>query len=84
MKISQDSPLREPIEAIKKSGLKAAAMVQDFLTLARRGVRVEDVINLNDIVYECVSSPEFERIKKNNPNVEIEVNLQKGLENIQG
>jgi signal transduction histidine kinase len=34
-----DSSLRQPIEVIRESGKKAAAIVQDLLTLARRGCR---------------------------------------------
>lgn len=37
MQLPEDSPLREPISTIQKSGEKAAAIIQDMLTLARRG-----------------------------------------------
>jgi signal transduction histidine kinase len=36
--LEPDSPLRGPLQAIKASGDKAAEIVQDLLTLARRGV----------------------------------------------
>jgi signal transduction histidine kinase/ActR/RegA family two-component response regulator len=84
MKIPNNSPLRKPLETIKKSGLKAAAIVYDLLTLARRGVSVSEVSNLNNIVGECIASPEFEKIKLNHPGVELEVNLEKDLWNILG
>jgi len=38
LQLPEDSPLRKSILTIKKSGEKAAAVVQDLLTLARRGV----------------------------------------------
>ena len=50
MDLSDDSPLRDPILRIQESGQKAAAIVQDLLTLARRGVVVADVMNLNQLV----------------------------------
>jgi signal transduction histidine kinase/CheY-like chemotaxis protein len=84
MKFPKTSPLREPMEIIKNSGLKAAAMVQDLLTLARRGVPVEEVLNLNNIVSECITSPEFERIKIYHPGVDIEVCLEENPWNIIG
>ena len=84
MKFPKTSPLREPLERIRSSGLKAAAMVQDLLTLARRGVSVEEVLNLNHIVRECITSPEFERIKSYHPGVEIKVRLEKDIWNILG
>ena len=42
MDLPQESPLRQPILTIKASGQKAAAIVQDLLTLARRGVSVRE------------------------------------------
>jgi two-component system cell cycle sensor histidine kinase/response regulator CckA len=82
--ISKTSTLREALETIKKSGLKAAAIVQDLLTLARRGVPVEEVLNLNHIVNEFLESPEFEKIREYHPGVNIEVRLEKNLWNIIG
>jgi PAS domain S-box-containing protein len=46
MDLPEDSPLTAPILTIQKSGKKAAAIVQDLLTLARRGVAVTEVANL--------------------------------------
>ena len=48
--IEEDSPLRKPMETIRESGKKAATIVQDLLTLARRGVCVTEVINLNKVI----------------------------------
>ena len=45
MDIPDESPLRQPLLTIQKSGQKAAAIVQDLLTLARRGVSVTEVMN---------------------------------------
>jgi PAS domain S-box-containing protein len=50
MDIPQDSPLRTPIETIRESGKRAAAIVQDLLTLAHRGVSAPQVLNLNDLI----------------------------------
>ena len=48
MELPPDSPFRKPIQTIRESGHKAAAIVQDLLTLARRGVTQTSVMNLND------------------------------------
>ena len=37
MEIPEDSPMRKPLITIQKSGEKAASIVQDLLTLARKG-----------------------------------------------
>nr|MBC8478120.1 PAS domain S-box protein [bacterium] len=42
--IEPTSKLRKPLEVIRDSGHKAAATVQDLLTLARRGVVSKDVV----------------------------------------
>ncbi len=82
--IPDDSPLRKHLLTIKMSGKKAAAIVQDLLTLSRRGVSVEEVLNLNDIIPEYLKSPEYERLKSFHPDVQVETNLESDLLNILG
>lgn len=84
MKLPDNSSIRKPLETIKKSGLKATAMVQDLLTLARRGVPVSEVININYIVHECLASPEFEKIKIHHPGIELSLHLDEELYRIVG
>ncbi len=84
MQISQQSPLRKPILTIQDSGIKAAAIVQDLLTLARRGVAAADVVNLNDVISEYLKSPEHEKIMLYHPEVHMETNLEVNLLNILG
>ena len=45
MDLPPDSPLIKPIKIIQESGQKAAAIVQDLLTMARRGVAITEVIS---------------------------------------
>lgn len=78
------SPLRETIEIIKKSGIKAAAIVYDMLTLARRRIELSDVISLNSVVSEYCTSPEFETLKQFHPLVEVEISTDPALMNIRG
>ena len=84
MDLPEQSPIRAPILTIQKSGEKAAAIVNDLLTLARRGVVVTEVINLNHIIHNYLESPEFEKLKEFHPNAKIESNLEKDLLNILG
>ena len=84
MEMPEDSPLRGPILTIQKSGEKAAAIVQDLLTLARRGVIVTEVVNLNHIMSEYLKSPEHEKLKAYHPKVEVESDLGADLLNILG
>ena len=84
MDIPQHSPLRKPILTIQKAGERAAAIVQDLLTLARRGVVTTKVINLNSIISEYLKSPEFENLKVYHPNVHIKTDFETDLLNILG
>lgn len=84
MKLPKDSPLRKPIQTMQKSGQKAAAIVEDLLTLARRGVPITEVVNLNDIINNYLNSPEFETMKHYNPLATIVKNLEEDLLNIKG
>jgi len=84
MQIPEDSPLRKPILTMQESGNKAAAIVQDLLTMARRGVVTEEVVNLNDIVSDYLISPEYEKLKSYYPTVQVETNVEDNLLNILG
>jgi PAS domain S-box-containing protein len=77
-------PLRKPILAIKKSGEKAVAIVQDLLTLARRGVAVKEVVNLNTIILEYLQSADFHGLQSFHPGVRIETQLDRALLNLSG
>jgi len=84
MDMTQDHPLRKPIETIQESGKKAAAIVDDLLTMARRAVTVSEVVNLNDIISEYLISPEFENLKTLHPLVHFEEDFDCELMNISG
>ncbi len=84
MDLPQDNPLRKPIETIQESGKKAAAIVDDLLTMARRGVTVSEVVNLNDVISNYLISPELEKLKAFHPLVTFETTLDSELSNIQG
>lgn len=84
MELPEDSPLRKPIRTIKQSGEKAAVIVQDLLTLARRGVPISQVLNLNDIITDLKTSPEFQNIRRYHPDVKVVFQLEMPLQNIKG
>ena len=84
MDIPLDSPQRKPVLTIQKSGERAAAIVQDLLTLARRGVVTTKVVNLNSIISEYLKSPEYENLKISHPNVHIKTDFETNLLNMLG
>jgi signal transduction histidine kinase/ActR/RegA family two-component response regulator len=84
MDLPNDSPLRNPLLTIQQSGQKAAAIVQDLLTLARRGVSVTEVMNLNQLIEQYLNSPENQKILAYHPNISVSTRLQQDLFNIMG
>jgi two-component system, cell cycle sensor histidine kinase and response regulator CckA len=79
-----NSPLRDPVLKIQKSGHRAAEIVQDFLTITRRGVVHTEVLNLNQVIAEYLQSPEHEKLLSYHPKIFIKSELGSGLLNIKG
>jgi signal transduction histidine kinase len=82
--LPEESPLREPIAAIQQSGIKAAAVVQDLLSMSRQGVTGKEIINLNPVVTAYLGSPECARLRSDHPHVRLEVELEDDLFNMNG
>ena len=82
--IPDESPLRKPLITMQKSGERAVEIVQDLLTMARRGVSVTEVIDLNRIVSEQLKSPEMDKLKSFHPEVTIAVDFEPELLNVKG
>ncbi len=84
LEIPKGNPLRDKIAFIQKSGQKAAAIVQDLLSLARRNITIPVVCNLNEIVTDYLTSIEYHRLQANHPDITIATDLAKGLLNTKG
>jgi len=82
--LPEDSPLRSYILTIQRSGEKAAAIVEDLLALARRGITISETVNLNRVISEFLESPECEKIQSYHPNVRIGTRPDENLHNISG
>jgi PAS domain S-box-containing protein len=84
LEIPEGSPVRGHAETILQSTEKGAAIIQDLLTLARRGVTVSDVINLNGVVSGFLKAPVLEKMKDHNPRVTFRAECDENLLNIKG
>jgi CheY-like chemotaxis protein len=82
--VDRSSPLRPHVEYIKQGGERASAIVQDLLSLARRGVQTKEIVDLNSVIDEFQGSPEFEKIFSFHPHVRVEIVSSSGLLNIKG
>ena len=84
MQITPDSALYRPIETIRETGLKASAIVQDLLTLARRGVATAEIVNPNGLILRYLESPEYREIAATQRKVRLETRLDPDLLNVLG
>ncbi len=84
MKLPEESPVRRQVQRISNSARGAAEVVQDLLTLARRG-RYEMVpTNVNEIVESYLDSPSFDQLQQANSNIKVDVRLGDSLDQIHG
>ena len=84
MDLPPASPLQKPIRTIQRSGERAANIVQDLLTLARRGVSVAEIVNLNQIIQDYLKSPEYKALCDHHPEIDLQLDLADDLLNISG
>ena len=84
MNLPEDSKLRKPLKAMMESGLQAAAIVQDLLTLARGVATANEPLNLNNLIREYLSSPECDMLKQHHRAITIKTGLDSSLLNIGG
>ncbi len=84
MRLPADSDLRKPILTMQNSGKKAAAIVQDLLTLARRGVITSEVVQLTEVLDDYLESPEHEKLLGHHPHVRISRQVAPDLMDIAG
>jgi PAS domain S-box-containing protein len=82
--IPQDSPMRKKIETIQRSGQRAAAIVQDMLTIARQGVSNSEILNLNATLADYLRSPECKKTIDTHPSIRLETALADDLMNVRG
>ena len=79
-----DSPLKEPVTTIKTSGERAASIVQDLLTLARRGVANTEPLCINTIISDYLTSPEYKELCSSHPHVTLEAQLSDDILTLSG
>jgi len=80
--VDEKSPLRKDLKTIFDGGQKAAAIVEDLLTLARRGVVGKKVLNLNRLITNFKESPQWSKLLTYHPQIQIKTELDPDLLNI--
>ncbi|MFH0909341.1 MAG: ATP-binding protein [bacterium] len=83
-RLPPESPLVADIKEMKESALRAAAIIQDLLAMARRGSYKLESMNLNSVVETYIGSASFVQQKSRNPQVAVNVHLDPDMMPMQG
>jgi len=83
-RLSENRPEKQYAEIIMQAGWRCTAIVDDLLTLARRGVNVSEVTDLNHLIFDYLRTPEFEQLMSRHPKVAISTEIEEELAKIKG
>jgi len=83
-KIPEDNPAVKHVRLLGKSAEEAAAVIQDLLTMARRGRYIMTPTNLNDVIENYLDSPGFIRLSEEHPKIDFQKELDENLPDIMG
>jgi len=84
MNLPEDSPLRKPLKTIQESGMRAADVVADLMTIARGVAHSKEVLNLNTMVEEYLESAEYRKLENTHPFVHFKTEPAPDLLNMSG
>ena len=82
MDLPEDSPLRKPIKTIQESGKSAVDVVADLMTIVRGVATGREILKLNTVVEEYLSSAEHRKLKTMHSFITFKTDLDSDLLNI--
>jgi len=82
MDLPENFKYRKEIKMIRDAGKRAAAVVNDLLTLARGANSKKEVYNVNDLVSSYLGSVEYKELHARYPNLTILSEMEPDLANI--
>ncbi len=71
VRLDPDDPMRPALETIRTAGNKAAKIVQGLLTLSRRGLQVDEPVDLLRVIDEYLQGPECQELLRRHPQVSV-------------
>ncbi len=80
----ENKKARKYIRKMKESGIRAANIVEDLLTLSGKGVKSLKILNLNSILEEFITTPEFKELSEKYPNIRVKISKDENLYNLKG
>lgn len=82
--LPEDSPVKRPLELTRQAGLRAAAVIEDLLTLTRRGVVAREVLDFNEVIKEQLRSVAHQTLAEAHPRVNVITELSPELDRVEG
>ncbi|TKB06718.1 response regulator [Desulforhopalus sp. IMCC35007] len=82
LNMSEKDKLYKPLQSIRRSGLDAAEVVSDLLTVARGVAASTEITSLNDLIAIYLESADFRELISQHPDVQIETRLDPALRNV--
>ncbi|RJX19190.1 MAG: response regulator [Desulfobulbus sp.] len=79
LELPRESPLRRPMEVIRDAGRRAADVVADLLTVARGVATEKHPTDLNGLINEFLTSPEWLVLRDRHPGVSCATELAPDL-----
>lgn len=80
--LAEDSTIRRPLEAIRRSGLEASEVVSDLLTVARGIAASKETVEPNELICNYLDSTDFLKLQQNYPHINIDISFAKEMRNI--
>jgi len=84
LEMPEQDPLRPSLETIREAGHRAAAVVQDLLTLSRGIAVTKKPTDLNRLVAEYLDSPEHRKLAADYPAVTLNTSLEADVPTVTG
>ncbi|MFT5726250.1 MAG: two-component system cell cycle sensor histidine kinase/response regulator CckA [Desulforhopalus sp.] len=82
LNLPKEDPLYKPLQSIRRSGLEAAEVVSDLLTVARGVAASTEILSLNQLIKNYMDSPDFTELINKRPDVAIHTQLDPELKNV--
>ena len=84
LNLPEDSPIRKPLKTIQDSGMRAADVVEDLMTIARGVASSKEPLNFNTMVEEYLKSAEHLKLERTHSFVSFKTELDPDILNMNG
>ncbi|MFH2036108.1 MAG: PAS domain S-box protein, partial [Candidatus Zixiibacteriota bacterium] len=75
---------RKRLERMRKAALEAVGVIQDLLTMARRGRYTMEPLNINGIIESYLDSPSYIEKSEEHPDIKLKLKLDRNIGKLNG